>query len=300
MRILLIGKDGQVGHELLTLLGPRYAVTALGRKDLDLERPGEIGRQIAQARPQWIINAAAYTAVDRAEEEPAKALAVNGTAPGILAREARRNGAGIIHFSTDYVFSGDKKSGPYVEEDAPAPLGVYGQSKLAGERAVAESGAGHLIFRTSWVYGLRGKNFLLTMQRLARERDEIRVVEDQIGQPTWSHAIAEAVARVIAGFKDGDFPPLEEVSGVYHLTCTGETSWYGFCQAILDASTSSPRPRCVPIPTREYPTPAARPQYSVLSNAKFERTFDFTLPSWREALARCLKMQQERGRDTPD
>ncbi|UCD12240.1 MAG: dTDP-4-dehydrorhamnose reductase [Nitrospinaceae bacterium] len=296
MRILLTGKDGQIGGELSPLLAAIGTVTALGREDLNLERPEEIRRQIARVRPQWIVNAAAYTAVDRAEKEPEKAFAINGSAPGVLAGEAARLGAAIIHFSTDYVFSGDKTGGPYTETDPPAPLGVYGASKLAGERAVARSGASHLIFRTSWIYGLRGKNFLLTMQRLARERDEIRVVDDQLGQPTWSRTVARAVARLLAGFTANgqSFPSLEEASGLYHLTCSGETTWYGFCRAILDAS-PLPQPRLLPIPTAEYPALAARPKYSVLSSAKFERTFRFAPPAWRDALQECLSCQQEEG-----
>jgi len=299
MRILLTGKDGQIGHELARLLKPLGEVIALGRPGMDLENPDAIRRTLARVKPQWVVNAAAYTAVDRAESEPQTAFAVNARAPGILAGEAARLGAAMVHFSTDYVFSGNKQSGPYVEDDETGPLSVYGESKLEGERAVARSGARHLIFRTSWIYGLRGNNFLLTMQRLARERDEIRVVDDQLGQPTWCRSVAQAVARVIAGLARGGegYPSLEDASGLYHLTSAGETTWYGFCQAILEHQ-PEPRPRLRPIATAEYPTAATRPRYSVLASAKFENTFHFALPHWREALEACLK-SRHRDRANP-
>nr|WP_255210519.1 dTDP-4-dehydrorhamnose reductase [Methylogaea oryzae] len=221
MNILLTGKDGQVGWELQRALAPLGKVVAVGRDALDLADADGIRRVVRDVAPRLIVNAAAYTAVDKAESEPELAMAINGIAPGILAEEARRLGAGLIHYSTDYVFDGAKQ-GEYAEDDTPNPVSVYGQTKLAGERAVSSSGAEHLIFRTSWVYGLRGRNFLLTMLRLARERAELRVVADQVGAPTWSRMIAEATAIVVARWYEhsaGDATPRPKsgLSGIYHL-----------------------------------------------------------------------------------
>jgi dTDP-4-dehydrorhamnose reductase len=227
-----------------------------------------------------IVNAGAYTAVDRAESEVALAQAVNARAPGILAEEAKRLGALLIHYSTDYVFDG-KRTTPYPEDAPTAPLNVYGATKLEGEQAIAATGGHALVLRTSWVYGLRGRNFLLTVRRLAAERDELAIVADQIGVPNWSRALAEATVRaIVAGL-----PALAERSGVYHLSATGQATWHEFAQAIVG---DVARPRVVPITTAEYPTPARRPAFGVLDTERFETTFGFGLPEWREVLARCV------------
>jgi dTDP-4-dehydrorhamnose reductase len=284
--ILLTGKDGQVGWELQRTLAPLGRVVACGRAELDLAQPDAIRARVREVKPDTIVNAAAYTAVDQAEFEPDLAMAVNGTAPGILAEEARRLGALLVHYSTDYVFDGEK-AGPYVENDPTNPINEYGRSKLAGEQAIAAAGCTHLIFRTSWVYGARGKNFLLTMLRLAQEREELRVVDDQVGAPTWSRTIAQATAAIlgqITGRKSAD-PGTE--SGLFHLTAAGQTSWYGFAQAIFrGAGGLAPRiPRLIPIESAGYPTPARRPKNSVLSCSRIQGRFGITLVPWQEALS---------------
>lgn len=284
-RIMLTGKNGQVGWELQRALAPLGEVVSLDRQQLDLANPVQIRERVREISPDLIVNAAAYTAVDRAEEEPDPAMAVNGVAPGILAEEAKRIGAAIIHYSTDYVFDG-KKTSPYTENDTPSPLNVYGRSKLAGEQAVQAAGVPHLILRTSWVYGTRGKNFLLTILRLARERTELKIVDDQIGAPSWSRTIAEATAQILAS---GAWPA--SAGGTYHLTASGSSTWYGFAKAILALD---PKPseqvckRLIPIPTAAYPTPARRPAYSVLSNAKLKADFDVVLPGWKQGLKSAL------------
>lgn len=292
LKIMLTGKNGQVGWELQRTLAPLGQVVALGRQDLDLADPGQIRQRVREIKPDIIINAAAYTAVDKAEEEPELAMAVNGIAPGILAEEAKRIDAAIVHYSTDYVFNGQKNS-PYTEEDEPDPLNVYGKTKLAGERAIQAVGASYLILRTSWVYGMRGKNFLLTILRLAREREELRVVDDQIGSPTWSRMVAEATAQILARIYSPLAPhssPLTELSGVYHLSAGGQTSWYGFTRAILrHAPYLTPNTlRIHPIPASEYPTPARRPKYSVLSNERLNHRFALNLPDWCTQLELAL------------
>jgi dTDP-4-dehydrorhamnose reductase len=284
-RILVTGASGQLGFELARLLPAVGDVVVADRERLDLANPDAIVAAVRGARPHLIVNAAAYTAVDRAETEGDVAMAVNGTAPGIFAEEAKRQGAVLIHYSTDYVFDGARRT-PYDEEAPTAPLNAYGASKLAGERAIAAAGRDALVFRTSWVYGLRGANFLLTMRRLAAEREELRVVADQIGVPNWCRALAEATVRVAAP----GCAALAERAGLYHLSSTGEASWHEFACAIVG---DVPRPRIVPITTAEYPTPARRPAYGVLATAKFERTFGFALPPWRDALARCLASPAE-------
>lgn len=295
-KILLTGKNGQVGWELQRALATLGVVVAVDRREMDLANPDSIRHCIREVKPDLIVNAAAYTAVDKAESEADLAMAINGIAPGIMAEEAKRQGAAIIHYSTDYVFDG-KKNAPYTEQDDPEPLNGYGKTKLAGERAIQAGGAPHLIFRTSWVYGLRGKNFLLTVLRLAQERDEMKIVDDQIGAPTWSRMIADASARILAQI----FSPiarhpaaLAEVSGIYHLTAGGKTSWHGFASAILTHRCAGPAPdslrwpRLVPITTAEYPLPAARPGNSLLSNDKLMQTFALRLPDWDESLAQCM------------
>lgn len=274
--ILLTGASGQVGRELLRTLAPLGRVLAFDRQALDLTRVDAIRAAIRTVRPDIIVNAAAYTAVDQAEAEADPATAINGRAPGVMAEEARGLGALLVHYSTDYVFDG-AKPGPYTEADDPAPLNAYGRSKLAGERAIAASGCRHLIFRTSWVYGLSGRNFLRTIQRLAGEKEELSIVADQIGAPTWSRMIAEATALALRG---------DPHEGLYHMSCAGATSWHGFAKAILDAQ--GWRGKLVPIPTHDYPMPASRPANSRLDNGKLAADLGLALPDWRESLALCL------------
>jgi dTDP-4-dehydrorhamnose reductase len=278
--ILVTGANGQVGHELARLLAPHGDIVATDRERLDLADPDAIVGALRAARPALIVNAGAYTAVDRAEQEGALAHAVNARAPEILADEAKRLGALLVHYSTDYVFDGERRT-PYPEDAPASPCNVYGASKLTGEQAIAASGARALVFRTSWVYGLRGTNFLLTIRRLARERDELRVVADQIGVPNWCREIASATARVVGA----GLAAAAERAGLYHLSAHGEASWHEFACAIL---AGAPGPRVVAITTAEYPTPARRPAYGVLATARFEATFGFALPHWREGLDRCL------------
>jgi dTDP-4-dehydrorhamnose reductase len=304
-KILLTGKNGQVGHDLQGLLPRLGEIVALDRQQLDLSRPDEIRRVIRGIRPTLIVNAAAYTAVDLAEKEPSLAQAINAEAPAIMAEETKRIGAALIHYSTDYVFDGSKNS-PYEETDPTNPINVYGKTKLAGEQAIRDSGVHHLIFRTAWLYSTRGKNFLLTILRLATEREELRIVNDQIGAPTWSREIASATAEVLEKLFDrtGNASAWAESSGTYHMTAGGETSWFEFAKAILDKAkkqATSPAPwsaaathgkpllsrEVTPITTAEYPTPARRPAYSVLSNTHIARTFGIELADWRTQLHRA-------------
>ena len=284
MRVLVTGAQGQVGAEVAARLVTRAEVIARDRAQLDVADPGAIRAGVAAARPDVIVNCAAYTAVDRAETDREAAHLANAVGPGVLAEEARRLGALLIHFSTDYVYDGEKRE-PYVETDAVAPLSAYGATKLEGERAVADSGAAHLILRTSWVYGPRGRNFLLTMLRLGRERPELRVVDDQRGAPTSSGALARLVRDLLEGGRER----LGAASGIYHATAAGETTWFGFAQAIFEEAARQGRlaftaPRLVPIATREYPTPARRPANSVLSNEKLRAAFGVAIPDWRRGL----------------
>lgn len=281
--ILLIGNDGQVGYELERSLAPLGKVTALCYPAIDFASPDSIVKVVRGAKPDLIVNAAAYTAVDKAETDVDLCRTLNAAAPALLAEEARRLGAGLVHYSTDFVFDGAKHT-PYTEEDQPNPLGVYGQTKLMGDLAIRDSGVPHLIFRLAWVYGLRGKNFLLTMQRLAGEGKAIRVVADQVGCPTWCRNIAQATAAALARTLDqqGHFN-LAPVSGLYHTVSSGETSWHGFARAIIPAETP-----VAAITTADYPTPARRPAYSAMNCAKLQRTFGITLPVWSEALKQCL------------
>lgn len=295
MRILLTGKNGQVGWELQRTLSTLGEVIALGQAEMDLANPDAIRKICGEVKPNLIVNPAAYTAVDKAETEPALALAINGAAPGILAQEAQRLGAALIHYSTDYVFDGSKNT-PYTEQDIPNPQNIYGSSKLAGERAIQAVDVPHLILRTAWVYGRRGKNFLLTMQRLASERPLLKVVDDQVGAPTWARLLAEATAHIVAQGLSRDQETvnsyLRQHSGVYHMSCAGHTSWHGFANAILagvnTGTHANASAQLQPIPSSEYPTPAARPAYSVLSNAQLAQTFGITLPDWRIALEMVL------------
>lgn len=288
MRILLTGVNGQVGWELQRTLAPLGEVIAADRNRLDLADTSSIRRAVDAIAPDLIVNPAAYTAVDKAETEPALAHAINAAAPGELAQAAAVRGIPLVHFSTDYVFDGHK-SAAYTEADTPNPLGVYGATKLAGEQAVARAGAPHLILRTSWVYGLRGRNFLLTMQRLLRERETLAVVDDQFGAPTWSRLIAEATALVVARWLDQ--PDQTATSGIYHLSCGGRTSWHGFTAAIRAhlAESDVKLASLTAIPTSGYPTPAARPANSQLDCDKLAATFGVRLPDWETALALCLE-----------
>lgn len=286
MRILLAGKNGQVGWELQRTLATLGEVIALGQSEMDLANPDMIIKTLRDVKPDLIVNAAAYTAVDQAESEPDLAMAINGTAPGNIAQEAKRLGAVLIHYSTDYVFDGTKNT-PYTEQDLPNPINAYGRSKLAGELAIQAVDVPHLIFRTSWVYGARGKNFLLTIQRLARERPLLRVIEDQIGAPTWCRLLAEATAQVVSQGRGDVVGYIRQHSGVYHISCNGQTSWNGFASAIL-CRESGATAQLQPIPSVEYPTPAVRPMYSVLNNMQLAQTFGIALPTWTDALDLAL------------
>ena len=275
MRILLTGRTGQVGSALAPLLAPLGTVAAPPRGEADLARPETLRAAVRAAQPDVIVNAAAYTAVDRAEADRAPCFAVNAEGVEVLAAQARARGALLVHFSTDYVFDGEKPS-PYVESDATAPLNVYGESKLAGERAVAASGCRHLVFRTSWVYGPGGRNFVRAILDAARRGGELRVVDDQRGAPTSSLQIAKAVARVLARPRAG-----EEASGLFHLSAAGETTWHGFAAEILEAARAPASLRAVT--TAEYGARARRPRNSLLDNARFRGAFGFALEDWREA-----------------
>lgn len=292
-RILLTGKNGQVGWELQRALATLGEVIALDRHGMDLADPDSIRRAVREHNPNLIVNVAAYTAVDKAEEEPDLAMAINGIAPGILAEEAKRLGAAMIHYSTDYVFDGNK-DGPYTEEDVPNPLNIYGKTKLVGEQAIQAVGVPYLIFRTSWVYGTRGKNFLLTILRLAKERDELRIVYDQIGAPTWSRMIAEATGQCLTQFNlsmTDHQSSITDLCGTYHLSAAGVTSWYGFAIAIFrhaEAMGLCNTPTLEPIPTEAYLRPALRPANSVLASKKIESNFRVCLPDWQAALQLCL------------
>ena len=280
--ILLLGRTGQIGQELHPRLARIGPVVAPDRKELDLARPDSIREVVRATAPRLIVNAAAYTDVDGAESETDAAHTVNGIGPGVLAEEASRLGARLVHFSTDYVFDGEKST-PYTEDDPPNPLNVYGSSKLEGEEAIRQGADRYMILRTSWIYGLHGRNFLRTILRLARERDEIRVVDDQFGAPTPSWAVAEAVCRIIEDDRDA--------TGLYHVSCAGQTSWYGFARSILAQLPDERGAGCrvIPIPASEYPARVKRPRWSVLSNLRLERTFGFTIPDWTEALVRTIR-----------
>ncbi len=292
MTILLLGANGQVGWELRRALAPLGPVRALERAEADLADPDTLRRAVRETAPSLIVNAAAYTAVDRAEEDEALAQAVNADAPDLLAEEAKRLGIALVHYSTDYVFDGAGDR-PATESDPTAPLNAYGRTKLAGEAAIRDSGCAHLILRTSWVYSMRGANFLLTVKRLAAELEEMRIVADQTGAPTWARGIAGATALILARCgAPADTGGLAEKGGLYHLTASGETSWHGFAEAIVDWMRATDQPvRCKqvhPIPTSDYPTPARRPGNSLLDCAKLRETFGIAIPDWREQLGLCV------------
>jgi dTDP-4-dehydrorhamnose reductase len=295
-KILLTGATGQVGGELLKTLESLGEVVAPERATMDLANPASVRETIRAVRPRWIVNPGAYTAVDRAESEPDLAYAINAEAVKIIGEEAYTLGAGVIHFSTDYVFDGSGTE-PYVETDAVGPVSVYGASKLAGEKALAESRAGHMILRTSWVYGTKGKNFLLTILKLARERETLKIVADQHGAPTWSRDLARMTAQVIktcevAAQKKGLREVLLDASGIYHAAGSGETSWFGFAaEAVRLQRKREPGVRFAAveaIQTYQYPTPAKRPSNSRLNCSKLKEQFGWTMMDWRDSLREVL------------
>lgn len=291
MKILVTGSAGQVGWELVRSLQPLGYVVAAGREMADLANPEQLRLFIQAVEPDVIVNAAAYTAVDKAESEPDSAFLINAKAPALLAEEAAKAKALLIHYSTDYVFDGSK-SGAYRETDAPCPINVYGHSKLAGEEAIQAAGCDYLIFRTSWVYASRGHNFVKTVLRLAKEREQLNIVADQAGAPTWARLIAGtsacALKQALLERENGHFEP-----GVFHLTASGETSWHGFAEIIVDLAreqgASLLAGKINPIPASAYPVPAARPQNSRLDVTKLEQRFGLHMPDWQDCLALCLQ-----------
>ncbi|MEI8293321.1 MAG: dTDP-4-dehydrorhamnose reductase [bacterium] len=296
-RFFITGANGQLGFELQRALAPLGEVTACGRDACDLSNVDSIRAAVQASRPRIIFNAGAYTAVDKAESDPDLARAVNGNAPGILGEEAAKLGALVIHYSTDYVFDG-KKSVAYREEDATNPLGVYGKTKLEGEKALTASGAENLIFRTSWVFGAHGKNFIKTILRLAASREELRIVADQFGAPTGAALLADVSAHIAARYlRHGseNFP-----FGLYHLAAAGETSWHGFARHIVTKAAAANAPlqtipdRILPISTAEYPTPAARPANSRLDTTKFRSAFSLHLPAWTHGVDQVLEVLLEK------
>lgn len=291
-RILILGATGQLGRELQSSFVEDGEVIAVHRNEVDLASPEQLRAFVRNLAPSIILNAAAYTAVDRAESEPDLAMAVNAHAPGILAEEAQRANALLVHYSTDYVFDGSKTE-PWVETDAPNPLNVYGKTKLAGEEAIRHVGGRYLIFRTSWVYGPHGNNFLLTMLRLGRERTQLNVVDDQVGSPTTSIELAKATHAIVRNILSEPAWPPSEWAGIYHMSCAGSVSWCGFAQAIFaraQALLDGNSPAVHPILSSQYPTAARRPQYSVLSNEKLFARFGLRLASWESALDRVMQL----------
>ncbi|NIF26362.1 dTDP-4-dehydrorhamnose reductase [Pantoea sp. Tr-811] len=286
MSILICGHNGQVAQALRAQLAGLGELHVLGRDQLDLARPEALREPLRRLAPQLIINAAAHTAVDQAESEPDLAYAINADAPRVLAEEAVRLGAPLIHYSTDYVFDGEKAL-PYTEADRPNPLGVYGRSKLAGEQAIAAVDGEYLILRTSWVYSRHGRNFLLTMQRLLQEKPQLRVVDDQVGAPTWAGTIAASTRALVERWQAGQ----PGAWGTYHLTAQGQTSWFGFAQAIGEhlKAQGLPCAELLPIPSSQYPTPARRPLNSRLDCSRLAREWDVHQPHWQQALIDCLK-----------
>jgi dTDP-4-dehydrorhamnose reductase len=303
--ILLTGKNGQVGGELLRHLPRLGEVVAPGRDQLDLSRPDDIRRTILDVRPQIIVNAAAYTTVDQAETDQTTAQAINQEAPELMALEAKKIGATLLHYSTDYVFDGTKGV-PYVEADPVNPINIYGKTKFAGEQAIRSSGVPHLIFRTAWVYATHGRNFLLTILRLATEREELRIVNDQVGAPTCAADLAAATCRILAGISERNRAKsvFSEVSGTYHMSAAGQATWYDFAQVILKEAEAAPHDLAwladatkgrrliarsvIPISTKQFHSPTRRPSYSVLSNSRLIQVFGVTLPDWQSQLHRCF------------
>lgn len=296
-KILLMGRNGQVGAELERLLTDLSDLLAIGRRELDLSRPESVRRAIRDFRPHIIVNAAAYTAVDRAESDETTARAINADAPRVMAEEAKKLGAALVHYSTDYVFDG-LKCNPYTEDDPPNPINVYGKTKLVGEQEIENVAGQYVIFRTAWVYSTQGKNFLLTILRLSTEREELRVVADQIGAPTWSREIALATTKIVTEEwkRCEGASPFSKCSGIYHMTAGGQSNWWEFAKSILEEVRHAPHDagwltaatrglpvivkRISAIETSDYPTPARRPAYSVLSNSRLKQSFDVHLPDW--------------------
>ena len=296
--ILLIGANGQVGGETLPLLEACGNVVSLPRTELDLSDPASIRTVVRRVKPSWIVNTAAYTAVDKAESDSQMAFAINRDAPGVLGEEALRVGAAVIHFSTDYVFAGGGTR-PWSEDDPTGPLGVYGASKLAGEEALAGSGAAHLIFRTSWVYGTRGANFLLTILKLARERKELQIVDDQYGAPTWSRSLARLIEHSVlhseSQAKQNEITldeAVRPVSGIYHACSSGVTTWFGFASEFVRlAQQTHPEQRfakLIPVPSSAYPTAAKRPENSRMNCEKLTRTLGFEMPTWQHSTLQVM------------
>jgi dTDP-4-dehydrorhamnose reductase len=310
--ILLVGRTGQIGSHLHRLLPNLGTVVAPDRGELDVSDGDAIRRTIRYLNPQIIVNAAAYTAVDAAESDEAAAFSINAEAPAVLAQEAKRLGAMLVHYSTDYVFDGLKRT-PYSELDPTNPINIYGKTKFAGEEAVRNSGASHLIFRTAWVYATTGRNFLLTILRLATERQELKIVRDQVGAPTRARDIAEATTKILARLDDptSEAGSAGEASGIYHMTASGETTWFDFARTILEKASSTSfdlpwllaatrgRPllaeRIVPVSTEEFRSPTRRPAYSVLSNSRLSQTFKLALPDWRTQLSSCFTPETATG-----
>lgn len=300
MRILLTGSSGQVGHALHSALQGKGEIIIPPREKMDLSQPELIRETIQQIRPDLIINPAAYTAVDLAEREPELAHSINALAPGVMAEEAKKLGAALIHYSTDYVFDGSKRDAggklvAYTESDLPGPINVYGKTKLEGEQLIRASGCDHLILRTSWIYSMFGKNFLLTMLRLAKERDELRVVNDQWGAPSSATWLAATTQAILTQLQAANSPRLwwSKNQGLYHLTPSGVTSWCGFTEEICRLAQAEnmlekPAPRVVGIPSSEYPTPAKRPDNSCLNSDLLHKRFSLDLPSWQSELANCM------------
>lgn len=297
LKILLTGGNGQVGWELQRSLSPLGELHVFDRQGLDLADTGQIRRRIREIGPNVIVNAAAYTAVDRAESERELAMAVNGVAPGVFAEEARDLNAALIHYSTDYVFdgSGDRA---WREDDPPRPVNFYGESKLAGEEVIRATSVPHLIFRTSWVYGIHGHNFVKTILRIGAEREEMKIVDDQIGAPTSARVIAEVTAQILAQMGSETGHGFARAGGTYHLCCAGETSWCGFAAEIVNQAQRHEVPlmleRTVPVPTSAYPTAAPRPKNSRLDCTRLRTEFDLQLPRWEEALSQLFPLIAER------
>lgn len=291
MRLLVTGANGQVGWELSRCMMPLGDVVALDHRRCDLSQPELLPSLIRNIKPDIIVNAAAYTAVDNAEQEEKLATTINGTAVGVLAEESRKASILLVHYSTDYVFDGVKET-PYTEEDAPYPINAYGRSKLAGDAALHQAGGAYVILRTSWVYAGRGRNFVRTILRLAGERDELRIVDDQIGTPTWAHDIADTTAQIIRTIRH-EQAESRFASGTFNLTASGATSWYGFAAAILDDAKRygllQHVPHLKPIPSGEYPTPAARPKNSRLAGERLSKRFGIALPDWKHGLSLCIE-----------
>ena len=302
-RILLIGKNGQIGWELQRSLSPFGTLIAPERHELELTNIGDVRRVLRNLRPDIIINAAAYTAVDKAESDAALASEVNAVAPAILAEEAKLLGALLVHYSTDYVFDGSKSSA-YTEDDMPNPQNVYGKTKLAGEQAIHASGCKHLILRTSWVYGMHGENFMKTVLRLAKERGELRIVADQFGAPTWARDLALATLTALEYWQEKDWD--EQLGGLYHLTAGGRTNWHDYAEEIVhlarnyDSTLAAKTPVLRSIATHEYPAAARRPANSLLACDRIQTAFGIRLPQWQDSLSECIRLLYEQPSARPD